>query len=373
MVTTNDRIDEIIRQNALLEEQNALLREQNKILQHTTPPASAEREIFVEDIDRDEMRSGFLVTSDRKRLWNVQIGLINEFARICNKHNLRWFASHGTLLGAVRHGGFVPWDDDVDLIMFRPDYEKFKSVVEEELKNHPHYKAWYWYDYRLETDEPSELTDLSLPLISKEQADMYPTWAPLHPLIRILDDRTTFIMHDTRKDVFYNAWIDILCLDPAPPFFDNTKAEKNFLVERDLLFATVLPEEVRATLKDNGKFFLPRKTLENFLALPYKLRAINFELFSLENFSHTEYVGKIRFQTINPSGQRHRVENFDDTVYLPFEKIELPAPVGYDNVLKDIYGDWHKQIITHTHSNEWSADVPFEEYRKKSFRFAQEK
>lgn len=366
------RLELIAQQNELLKEQNDLLREQNELMKRSASNyTNNEREVFIENIDRDEMRSGFLVTSHRKKLWNVQIGLINEFARICKKHNLRWFAYGGTLLGAARHGGFIPWDDDVDLVMLRPDYEKFKSVVEDELKNHPHYHTWYWFNYRLETDKPSENTDLSLPLISKQQADMYPGWAPLHPLMRILDKRTTFIMHDTRKDVFYNAWIDILCVDPCPPLPDNSTEFKNFIVARELLAATVFPEQVKAAIEKSTRFIISRQELKNFLDLPYKQRARNFELFALKNFSRTEYVGEIRHHCITPKKLSYKTENFDEIVYLPFEKIELPTPAGYDNVLKDIYGDWHNLVITHTHSHEWSADVSFDEYKQKSYRFAQ--
>lgn len=370
---TSDDMNAIIQQNRLLQEQNDLLREQNELLrqQSATSSEGDERDVFVEDIDHDEMRAGFLVTSHRKKLWNAQIKLINEFARICKKHNLRWFAYGGTLLGAARHKGYIPWDDDIDLVMLRPDYEKFKSVVEEELKNHPHYKTWYWYNYRMETDAPSEQTDLSLPLISKEQADKYPGWAPLHPLMRILDDRTTFMMYDDRKDVFFNGWIDVLCLDPCPPFFDDSAAKMNFIIARELLAAAVFPEQVKAALESNARFLIPRDEIRLLLSLPYKKRARNFEIFVLDNFSRTEYLGEIRHHCITDLTLSYRFDNFDDTVWLPFEKIELPVPVGYDNVLKDIYGDWHKLVVTHTHSNEWSVDIPFEEYRKTSVRFVQ--
>ena len=143
--------NEIIRRIRLLEEQNDLLREQNQLLRK--PPAAPlkddGREIFIENIDRDEMRSGFLVTTERKKLWNAQIGILLEFARICKKHNLQWFAGGGTLLGAARHGGFIPWDDDIDVVMLRPEYEKFQQVALQEVKD-PYFLD-IWYNYRLES------------------------------------------------------------------------------------------------------------------------------------------------------------------------------------------------------------------------------
>ena len=322
---------------------------------------------YVEDIDRDEMRSGFLVTSHRKKLWNAQIGLMKEVARICQKHNIRWFAYAGTLLGAARHKGFIPWDDDIDVCMFRPEYEKFQSVVEDELKNHPYYSLWQWFNYRLETDEPSDQTDMLLPLISKEQQYKYPNWAPFHPMMRNLDNRTTFIMHDTRKHVFRSVFLDIFPLDPCPQFSDETQ-QLNFMVARELFLATVFSEPVRKALAQNQPTVIGRQHLENFLALPYKKRARLFELTELKNFSRTPCVGEIKyFSTINKP-IAFKTQDFDETIYLPFETIELPAPKNFDAILTAQYGDWHKPVVTHTHANEgsWSTDIPYAEYVAKS-------
>ena len=368
-------LENIAQQNDLLAEQNKSLREQNKRLRQQSAAISKDdgREVFVENIDRDEIRDGFLVTSHKKKLWNAQINLMQVFDRICKKHNLRWFAYGGTLLGAARHKGYIPWDDDIDLIMLRPDYEKFQSVVEEELKNYPHYRAWHWFDYRMETDAPSKYTNMSLPLMSKKQIDKYPFWAPMFPLFRLIDTSTTYMMQDDRKDVFYSVWIDIFYLDPCPPFFNNVTAKTNYILASELLLATLYPEKVKEALKNNEHFFIPREELRAFLALPYKKRAQNFEVFTAETFSRTEYVGEIRHHCVSGLNFSYKSEGFDDVIYFPFEKIELPVPIGYDNVLTEIYGNWHKKVFTHTHSNEWSTDIPYDEYRKKSFRFANTK
>ncbi|MCL2016586.1 MAG: LicD family protein [Defluviitaleaceae bacterium] len=75
-------------------------------------------------------------TSDQARLdklHNIQMEMVDEFIEICDKHNLKYYLYGGTLLGAVRHGGFIPWDDDIDIVMLRDDYEKFAELCKTEL------------------------------------------------------------------------------------------------------------------------------------------------------------------------------------------------------------------------------------------------
>ena len=67
-----------------------------------------------------------------KRIWDVEIDLLEKCKAICRKYNLNYCASSGTLLGAVRHEGFIPWDDDIDVGMLREDYNKLKSAPQEE-------------------------------------------------------------------------------------------------------------------------------------------------------------------------------------------------------------------------------------------------
>ena len=67
--------------------------------------------------------------SGMHRLQTVNLEMIKLFTEICRKYDLTYFALGGTLLGAVRHQGFIPWDDDVDMGMPRPDYERFRKIA----------------------------------------------------------------------------------------------------------------------------------------------------------------------------------------------------------------------------------------------------
>ena len=213
MEKETNELQTTIRQNELLREQCALLREQNELLRQAVSVQGNEREIYVDNIDKDEIRNGFLVTSDRKKLWNVQINLMQEFARICKKHNLRWFAIGGTLLGAARHGGFIPWDFDIDVIMFRPEYEKFRQIAAEEVKE-PYFVDG-WYDYLLES-EGATLEDVkgNVQFITNKQEKIFENrWLTQWPSIRLRDNRTTMIEMPDRNLINQGVWIDIFPLD----------------------------------------------------------------------------------------------------------------------------------------------------------------
>ena len=80
----------------------------------------------------DEIRDGFYIPSMTKRTWAMELTVLDLIDSICSKHNITCFADWGTYLGAIRHKGFVPWDDDLDICMLRPDLEKFYEIMEQE-------------------------------------------------------------------------------------------------------------------------------------------------------------------------------------------------------------------------------------------------
>jgi lipopolysaccharide cholinephosphotransferase len=95
---------------------------------------------------QEEIRCGFIVSEKMKKVWAVELDLLKELERVCEKHNIKCFASGGTMLGAVRHKGFIPWDDDLDMMMWREDYEKLCLIAGEEFQ-HPYFFQTEYTDH----------------------------------------------------------------------------------------------------------------------------------------------------------------------------------------------------------------------------------
>ena len=137
----------------------------------------------------EEVRNGHLVTAKVKELWAVQIDLLCEFDRVCKKYDLKYILDFGTLLGAVRHKGFIPWDDDLDVSMLREDYDKLMEIGPTEFK-HP---------YFLQNHETEPGYDCSV--------------------VKLRRTDTTFIMSEnTKHRTKYNQgiFIDIFVFDNIP-------------------------------------------------------------------------------------------------------------------------------------------------------------
>ena len=88
----------------------------------------------------------------KEEIKEIQLALLDYIDETCKKHNIPYFLSYGTMLGAIRHKGMIPWDDDIDISLYREDYERLLDIIEKE--NHPRYKvlsydtsSWYFHNF----------------------------------------------------------------------------------------------------------------------------------------------------------------------------------------------------------------------------------
>ena len=78
---------------------------------------------------QEEVRNNYVISSNMKKVWAVELDLLKKFIELCEKYQLTYWVGFGTLLGAVRHHGFIPWDDDMDVWMPRADYERLLQLT----------------------------------------------------------------------------------------------------------------------------------------------------------------------------------------------------------------------------------------------------
>lgn len=332
---------------------------------------------FIENLHADEVRCGFFVTTYRKKLWNVQTQLIKEVERICRKYNLKYFAQCGTLLGAVRHQGFIPWDDDVDLAMPRPDYAKFIQVAPSELP--PHYFLDLWENHRLAEEMPElskeekasdvllsavQSSDGKYPILSTEVTNMirekHLYWPICAYYLKLRDSNTTMFTWKGRKNVNQGIFIDIFPIDPVPPF-EDPKHSRAYLVGRELRRLASYSPKMREMLAANKKFLMPVKRVKQLLDMPFRDRAL----------AHEEYMLNFYFEAPNMSVIRlfgnkriYKPEFFAETVALPFEKTYINCPSMYEEALTAWYGDWRNPVVSKGHARKYSADIPYTDFFK---------
>lgn len=290
---------------------------------------------------KEEIRSGFLVTEKRKKVWAAELQMLEKLDEVCKKYSLTYYAYYGTLLGAVRHQGFIPWDDDIDIIMFRDDYERFQEVAPEEFTEPYFFQNAY--------------TDRVI-------------W----PLSKIRDNRTTAVEPQFRhlRNTFHQGiFIDIFPFDSVD---DHINPQFTTIQQiQSLLWVSMMqPEIVTNALKMGESLYLDKNFLTEYLQKSAQEKFRIFESLNLSCFGQTNKVNYLIHEICPDNISYKSVDKqwFHDTVYLPFEHLHIPVPAEYDKILTQCYGDYH-QFVQGGSAHEdiiLEPDVPYKEYFMKN-------
>lgn len=287
---------------------------------------------------QQEIRCDHLVTPEVKAHWAVLLDLLVEFDRVCKKNGVRYFLDGGTLLGAVRHKGFVPWDDDVDVIMLRSDYEKLCGIAGTEFV-----EPYFWQ---------TNYTD--------------PGSARRHAQLR--NSQTTAILEDEMDGgipvAAFNqgVFLDVFIFDEVP---DDEEELKGF----------------RKELQYHIDILWELKTLFNKYRNPWIASALDQQMRIFdEAVTRYKNTGQSRVanMSLNPNFKLSYFfpkTYFTETVDLPFEQYYFPCSKEASAMLTGYYGNWTQFVKgTNMHGGLF-LDVhnPYTKYIKQTTNSSREK
>ena len=245
----------------------------------------------------DEIRDGFYIPSMTKRTWAMELTVLDLIDSICSKHNITYFADWGTYLGAIRHKGFVPWDDDLDICMHRNELNKFLAVAKEELPEGYSIMSFHNNDY---------------------------SWKFIYNIVP--NDHMCFTPEYLKSHYYfpYIVAIDIFIIDNISDD-DSIEQSRN--------------EQVKRLLNEADKISLSEQSEPDKLN---KMRALYDEaekLLQLENENDTErVVQKVPWGVYH--NRTYDKSDFINAVRVPFEMTSVPVPLCFNKILSSKYGNF---------------------------------
>lgn len=259
----------------------------------------------------EEVRCDYTVSSKAKKIWAVELDLLHQLDTVCKANNLTYFAGAGTLLGAVRHQGFIPWDDDIDIYMLRPDYDKLIKLATE-FKD-PYFLQTAYTDQKV-----------------------------IRTFTKLRNTHTAFV---TDWDVSHGVnqglgiYIDIFPLDGISENFFKNRIQKAICHYYRILFST--PQKYNPKSKLHNKIIGLIKRVAFHISRRHRLR--NFQKFEtyLKKYSvaGTKMWGN-RTLFFNCPKSRRPIEDWKDIMEAPFEFTTIPIPGNYDAILRQQYGEY---------------------------------
>ena len=276
-----------------------------------------------------------MCTKQLNDLKHCELQMLQAFVSVCDQLHLKYYLVEGTLLGAIRHQGFIPWDDDIDVGMPRADYERFLREAQALLPDHYFVQSMY--------SEPEYHANFA----------------------KIRDCQTTFVESSVKKrSINHGVYIDIFPLDYAP---------ESKLARRCIKYANII-----CALRIAQVFTLPPRQSSK---LKHILRGRG-EMFSNLCFPKLQQAVKAQKRLFTACKQSTLVTNYGsawgerevvpsawygDGCYLTFEGLTVRVPSEYDKLLTQIYGDYMtppppEQQVGHHYAEVIDLDKPYTEY-----------
>lgn len=237
------------------------------------------------------------------------LNCLEEIIKKCQKNNLTYYLSYGSLLGAIRHGGIIPWDDDIDIVMPRKDYQKFKELYREYFSD-----RYFLDDYEC------------------------PAYLNCQPNCRV--DFKNLLIRKNEGSREYNAFVSIFPLDGLP----NNKIKRYFHIQR-LLFLYGLLRISRSyrnnvdNIKNRGRF--EKLMISLFKTIPLGKFISPQKVVSKYNIQRMKYsYENTKFCITYWNRVVFKSEWFHSSENKQFEHLICSIPNGWNNILKTLYGDY---------------------------------